>query len=71
MEPWRKGNSGIEANDIDYDAWEESDPDSFMKYALADFNGFNALDMMEYEIDVKICHINSKKNEHEINGKDD
>lgn len=59
---WRKGDSGIEANDIDYDAWEESDPDSFMKYALGDFNGFKSIDMLEYEIDVKICHIISKNN---------
>ena len=52
---------GREETYVDYDAWEEEDPDSCYKYGFADFNGFNALDMMEDMIDAKIYYINQRE----------
>jgi len=38
---------------VDFDAWEKEDPDGFMRMGLGEFNGFNGLDMIEHEIEVK------------------
>ena len=46
---------------IDYDEWERLDNDSFWDYALADFNGYNGLDMQQWNIDLKIAHIYARK----------
>jgi len=43
---------------IDMEAWQK-DEESF-SWGLADFNGFNAIDMLEFEIDLKIMHINAR-----------
>jgi len=40
------------------EAWQK-DEESF-SWGLADFNGFNAIDMLEFEIDLKIMHINAR-----------
>lgn len=52
---------GLEETYIDYDAWEKEDIESFCKYAFADFNGFNALDMMQDMIDAKIYYMNQNQ----------
>lgn len=46
---------------IDYDEWEQLDNDSYWEYALADFNGYNGLDMQQWDIDLKIAHIYARK----------
>jgi len=43
---------------IEMEAWQK-DEESF-SWGLADFNGFNAIDMLEFEIDLKIMHINAR-----------
>ena len=45
---------------IDYDAWEAADSQGCWAYGFGEFNGFNAIDMMEYEIDLKIMHMNAR-----------
>ena len=45
---------------VDYDEWDEKDPDGCWTYGLGEFNGFNALDQMQYDIDLKIMHMNSR-----------
>lgn len=67
IEPWRKGSTGIDANDIDYDAWEKGDPKTYWDYAFAGFNGFNAIDMLEDLIDIKICHLNNRNRKENCN----
>ena len=54
---------GKEESYIDYDAWEKDDNDSFWKFGLADFNGFNALDMMQDMIDAEIYYMNQREQE--------
>ena len=46
---------------IDYDAWDEADPDGCFDYGMAEFNGFNGLDMLEYDIDLKIMYLNRQE----------
>ena len=46
---------------IDYDAWDKADPEGFFDYGMAEFNGFNGLDMLEYDIDLKIWHHNRQE----------
>lgn len=60
--PYRKTKikNGREVTYIDYDAWEEEDSDSFWNYGLCEFNGYNCLEMLEWDIDLKIVHINRK-----------
>lgn len=48
---------------IDYDAWDREDPDGCFDYGMAEFNGFNGLEMLEYDIDLKILHLNEKTQE--------
>ena len=57
--------NGREETYIDYDAWEEADEDSMFTYGMADFNGFNALDMMQYDIDLKIAYMNQRGENYE------
>jgi len=60
--PYRKTRivNGKEQTYIDYDAWEAADSDEFLQWGLADFNGFNGIDLLEFDIDLKIMHINAK-----------
>jgi len=46
---------------IDYDEWELQDSEECLAYALADHNSFNALDMMEWSIDLKIAQFYAQK----------
>lgn len=46
---------------IDYDAWDKADPDGCFDFGMAEFNGFNGLDMLEYDIDLKILHLNLRE----------
>lgn len=46
---------------VDYEEWEQKDSESCMAYGFAEFNGFNAIDMLEYDIDLKIMHINERE----------
>lgn len=46
---------------IDYEAME-TDDEAF-QIMLADFNAFNALDMMQFDIDVKIAYMNKRQSE--------
>lgn len=39
------------------------DTDGFWTFGLGEFNGFNALNMMEYDIDLKIMHMNARGEE--------
>ncbi len=51
---------------IDYDAWSKVDGNGYFDWGLSNFNEFNGIDMLEYDIDLKIMHINArgqKKNE--------
>lgn len=61
--PYRKTEveNGKEVTYIDYDSWEKEDPDTCWNYGLAEFNGSNALEMQEWDIDLKIAHINKEK----------
>ncbi len=43
---------------IDYDAWSKEDENGSFDWSLKDFNVFNGIDMLEYDIDLKIMHIN-------------
>ena len=57
----QKMENGKMVTYIDYDEWERLDNDSFWDYALADFNGYNGLDMQQWDIDLKIAHIYARK----------
>lgn len=46
---------------VDYDEWAKEDSESCLAYGLGEFNGFNAIDMLEYDIDLKIMHINERE----------
>ncbi|MBQ3961144.1 MAG: hypothetical protein II683_05065 [Muribaculaceae bacterium] len=54
---------GKEENYIDYKAWEKEDSESCWTFGLGDFNGFNAIDMMEDMIDAKIYYMNKMEQE--------
>ena len=60
MQPYRNPETG----EIDYEAIDNDHSENGQKafqYSLADFNGFNALDMYEYLIDLKIMHLNARE----------
>jgi hypothetical protein len=57
----QKMENGEMVTYIDYDEWERLDNDSFWDFALADFNGYNGLDMQQWDIDLKIAHIYARK----------
>ena len=46
---------------IDQAAWEKAHGDEKFSWDLAEFNGFNGIDMLEWDIDLKIMHINERK----------
>ena len=48
---------------IDYDKWEEDNEDEMMTYGLADFNAGEWLEILKWEIDLKIMHINARGRE--------
>ncbi len=50
---------------IDYDKWEKDNSIEARDYGFGDFNGGNALDMMEYDIDLKIMHMNARGEEYD------
>lgn len=52
--------NGLEETYVDYDLWDKDDPKGYWEYAMAEFNGFNGLDNMEWEIDLKITETNLK-----------
>ena len=59
MEPYRDPKTGK----IDYDAIEkDNSPEGERAYqmGLADFNAFGAFDFLEYDIDLKIMHLNAR-----------
>ena len=63
-EPYRRTRinaSGEEESYIDYDAWEAEDSEGCWTFGTADFNIFNAIDMMEDDIDAKIYYLNQKE----------
>ena len=53
----QKMENGKMVEYIDYDEWERQDSDECWGYALAEQNSFNALDMMEWHIDLKIAQL--------------
>lgn len=57
----QKMENGKMVTYIDYDEWERLDNDSFWDFALADFNGYNGIDMQQWDIDLKIAHIYARK----------
>ena len=46
---------------IDHDAWRKAREDASFFHSIAEFNGFGAIDMLEWDIDLKIMHINEKE----------
>ena len=46
---------------IDYDEWDKHDPIGSWDYGMCEFNGFNSLDMLQWDIDLKIAHIYTRK----------
>lgn len=46
---------------IDYEEWEKHDPIGSWDYGMCEFNGFNSLDMQQWDIDLKIAHIYARK----------
>ena len=64
--PYRRTRINAEGKEeayIDYKAWEKEDSKGCWAYGLADFNGFNAIDMMEDMIDAKIYYMNKREQE--------
>ena len=57
----QKMENGKMVGYIDYDEWERQDSDECWGYALAEQNSFNALDMMEWHIDLKIAQLYTRK----------
>lgn len=46
---------------IDYDAWDKENSKEYTMNSLAENNCFNGLDMLQYEIDLKIMHLNERE----------
>jgi len=57
----QKTENGKVVGYIDYDEWERQDSEECWWYALAEQNSFNALDMMEWHIDLKIAQLYAQK----------
>ena len=57
----QKKENGKMVGYIDYDEWERQDSEECWGYALAEQNSFNALDMMEWSIDLKIAQLYARK----------
>lgn len=49
---------------VDYDAWEKANEDEMLTYGLAEFNAGGSLEGLEWEIDLKVMHINEKEKRH-------
>ena len=45
---------------VDYEAWEAVEGSDVFFCSLAENNAYNGLEMLEYEIDLKILHLNAK-----------
>ena len=48
---------------VDYDAWKAAKPDDYDTFSFAEFNSYNRLEMLQYEIDLKIMHLNAREKE--------
>ena len=46
---------------IDHDAWDKANSKEYTMYSFAENNGFNGLDMLQYDIDLKITHLNERE----------
>ena len=46
---------------IDYEAWNKTNSKEYTMYSFAENNGFNGLDMLQYDIDLKITHLNERE----------
>jgi hypothetical protein len=46
---------------IDYEAWDKANSKEYTMYSFAENNCFNSLDMLQYDIDLKITHLNEKE----------
>ena len=46
---------------IDYEAWCHEDDDKSFGWGIADFNACGASEMLEYDIDLKIMHLNARE----------
>ena len=45
---------------IDFEAWEKADPEGSRSWGLTKFNGRNELEMLKFEIDLRIMHMNER-----------
>lgn len=48
---------------VDEEAWKAAKPKDYDMSSFAAFNGFNGLDMLQYDIDLKIMHLNARNDE--------
>lgn len=46
---------------IDYEAWSKAKENDSLDWGMAEFGNYNAIDMLEWEIDLKITHINERE----------
>lgn len=46
---------------IDREAWDKAHKDDILSWDLAEFNSFNGIDMLQWDIDLKIMHINERR----------
>lgn len=46
---------------IDQEAWEKANSEEYTMYSFAENNCYNGLEMLEYEIDLKITHMNERE----------
>ena len=46
---------------IDYEAWDKANSMEYTMYSFAENNSFDGLDMLQYDIDLKITHLNEKE----------
>ena len=46
---------------IDHDAWNKTRGDDALDWGMGEFNSFNAIDMLQWEIDLKIMHLNERE----------
>ena len=53
---------------IDYDAWDKANADSCLDFGLAEFNCSNYIEMLEWEIDLKITHLNEREKQGGVKG---
>jgi hypothetical protein len=54
---------------IDYDAWMKAHGDESFAYGLAEHNSFGGIEFLEWEIDLKIMHLNEKEKKNGIDPK--